>query len=236
MSKTKYLVLEINGEFEPCIEVEGKVYLLNEQKTKVKFNEKGVPSLKIKLKNVYKNVEEELEEEIYDTSVPFKNLEEETVDEDVEKIEEKIFLKFFPETQRVALHDEDLQTRDAEIDIVYSKNEDGFQLYDYTIEWKENLFKDFIESNKELITFEVNNKVYELEDAVLPNAKVKVIKSSEDYIFVEILEDKVVVHQTNQKINVKLGSVDLEDYLNQESGLTDRIGMFLLARENDKLH
>lgn len=236
MSKTKYLVLEIDGEFEPCIEIEGEVYLLNEQKTKIKFNEKGVPSLKIKLKTVYKDVEKELEEEIYDTSVPFKNLEEEIVAEDVKKIEEKIFLKFFPETQRVALHDEDLQPREAEIDIVYSKNEDGFQLYDYTIDWKENLFKDFIENNKELITFEVNDKVYTLEDAVLPNAKVKVIKSSEDYIFVEILEDKVVVHQKDQRINVKLGTVDLEDYLNQESGLADRIGMFLLARENDKLH
>ena len=50
MSKAKYLVLEVNGQLEPCVEIEGIIYLLNEQKTKVKYEDNEIKGLKLKLK------------------------------------------------------------------------------------------------------------------------------------------------------------------------------------------
>lgn len=234
MSKNKYSVIQINGKFEPCIEIDGVCYLLNEQKTKFKEGENI--SLKIKLKKAYidKNMQDLMSEDIQDLN---------EVREEYEEIKERIFLKFITERGIPALHDEELESRDAELDIVYSKTEEGFNLHGYEIEWKDNLLQDLFKNYRNFISFHLNGVEYQLEDAELPDSNVKVIKNKYDtdldkqtldYKFIKITNNEVLVAETEEKVSVLLNGMELNHFLNNTINIAEIIGQFLIARESDR--
>lgn len=237
MSKAKYLVLEVNGQLEPCVEIEGIIYLLNEQKTKVKYEDNEIKGLKLKLKKSY--------EKTPAFSESFSGDFEEIVEESRnEKIKETIFLKFFPEKGCAALHDEELESREAELSIEYTKNDDGFDLYDYSIEWKDNILNEILVNYSDYISLELNDKIYVLEDVDLEKFGVRVIRNKYDEEilgeatnearFVKIVDNKLFDIESNKEVNVLLNNISLTSYLSNTANLASTIGQFLIAREQYK--
>lgn len=231
MSKVKYVVVELNGQLEPCIEIEGKTYLLNEQKTKLKYEDEEIKGLKIKLKKIHQ-----------DNTVSFKEVvfEEQNDKQSEEKIKETIYLKFFPEKGVAALHDEELESREAELTIEYSQTEEGFNLYNYDIEWKDNVLNDLLSNYSDYISLEFNNKIYELENVDLNKFGVRVIRNKydEDIVgeptnearFVRIENNKMIDIETQEEINVLFGSLSVTNHLKDQADLFNTIGNFLIAR------
>ncbi len=230
MSKLKYLVIELNGQLEPCVEVEGQIYVLNEQKTKLKYEDGELKGLKLKLKKINESL----------NKVSLNEIEFEESKNEEKVVEETIYLKFFPEKGMAALHDEELQPREAELKIKYSQTEEGFNLYNYEIEWKDNVLNDLLENYSDYISLELNNKIYQLENVDLNKFGVRVIRNKydEDIVgeitnearFVRIENNKMIDIETQEEINVLFGSLSVTNHLKDQADLFNTIGNFLIAR------